>query len=55
MEKATHGEYIFPSLEDLPVVSGQPQGSLWGFFDKNGERDQLGSELLVPIERARVG
>jgi len=33
----------FPNFDQLPKVEGQPQGCLWGYFDKNGERDELGS------------
>lgn len=33
--------YIFPAFDDLPPVPGQPQGCLWGFFDKDGKKDEL--------------
>lgn len=33
----------FPKFDDLPKVEGEPQGSLWGFFDKNGKKDEVGS------------
>lgn len=36
--------YEFPPFEELPAVCGQPQGSLWGFFDKGAEKDELGSK-----------
>lgn len=36
-------EYKFPPFDDLPRVEGMPQGSLWGFFDKNGQKDEVGS------------
>lgn len=39
-------DYEFPPFEELPAVYGQPQGSLWGFFDKGNEKDELGSKLL---------
>jgi hypothetical protein len=38
--------YEFPEFDQLPSVPGQPQGSLWGFFDRGGEKDELGSEFL---------
>lgn len=38
-------KYSFPAFDDLPSVPGQPQGCLWGFFDKDGNKDELGSEL----------
>jgi hypothetical protein len=34
----------FPAFDDLPKVEGQPQGCLWGFFDKDGKKDQIGSK-----------
>ncbi|PSN66454.1 hypothetical protein BS50DRAFT_677653 [Corynespora cassiicola Philippines] len=41
--------YQFPALEDLPKVDGEPQGCLWGFFDKDGVKDEVGSiNLLTP-------
>jgi len=42
----------FPHFDQLPKVPGQPQGCLWGIFDKNGERDELGStSLTLPLPR----
>lgn len=39
----------FPDFDQLPKVEGQPQGCLWGFFDKNGVRDEVGTlNLLSP-------
>jgi hypothetical protein len=35
---------VFPKWEEIPPVPGMPHGCLWGFFDKDGEKDQLGSE-----------
>lgn len=38
-----------PSFDDLPKVEGQPQGCLWGFFDKGQKKDEVGSiNLLTP-------
>lgn len=36
--------FSFPEFDDLPVVKGQPKGCLWGFFDVDGQKDQLGSK-----------
>ncbi|KAF2226142.1 hypothetical protein BDZ85DRAFT_279791 [Elsinoe ampelina] len=40
-------EFAFPNFEDLPIVQGQPQGCLWGFFDKDGKKDELGTLNLL--------
>lgn len=38
-----------PNYEDIPAVEGMPYGCIWGLFDKNGEKDQLGTlNLLTP-------
>lgn len=34
----------FPAFDDLPRIEGQPQGCLWGFFDKDGKKDEIGSQ-----------
>ena len=36
-------EYNFPAFDDLPKVEGMPQGSTWGFFDRDGKKDEIGS------------
>ena len=36
--------HAFPAFDDLPKVEGQPQGCLWGFFDKGQKRDEVGSQ-----------
>ncbi|KAH8704967.1 hypothetical protein BGW36DRAFT_284683 [Talaromyces proteolyticus] len=42
-------EYVFPAFEDLPQVNDQPIGCLWGFFDQDGKKDELGTlNLLTP-------
>jgi hypothetical protein len=43
----------FPEFDDLRVVEGQPQGCLWGFFDKDGNKDQLGSELCKKVKNGQ--
>jgi hypothetical protein len=38
-----------PDFKDMPAVKGMPQGTAWGLWDKNGERDNCGSlNLLTP-------
>jgi hypothetical protein len=38
-----------PDFDDLPHVEGMPKGCAWGIFDKNGEKDKLGTlNLLTP-------
>lgn len=38
-----------PDFKDIPPVKGMPQGTAWGLFDKNGERDNCGTlNLLTP-------
>lgn len=42
-------EYKFPAFDDLPKVDGMPQGSIWGFYDKDGKKDEAGAvNLLTP-------
>jgi hypothetical protein len=36
--------YEFPAFDELPLVEGQPQGCLWGVFDKAGVKDEAGSK-----------
>ncbi|KAG5744562.1 hypothetical protein H9Q69_011572 [Fusarium xylarioides] len=42
--------FSFPDFDDLPVVEGQPKGCLWGFFDVDGQKDQLGTLRLLTKE-----
>lgn len=38
-----------PSFDDLPPVKGMPQGCAWGVFDKDDEKDIMGTlNLLTP-------
>jgi hypothetical protein len=39
---------VFPKWEDIPAVPGMPHGCLWGFFDKDGKRDEIGSKHRPP-------
>ena len=45
----------FPAFDQVAKVEGQPQGCLWGYFDKPGQKDEVGTlNLLTPdiIRRA---
>jgi hypothetical protein len=46
-----------PNFDDLPPVKGMPQGCAWGIFDKDDNRDVLGTlNLLTPdVVKAAVG
>lgn len=38
-----------PDYENIPPVDGMPHGCVWGMFDKDGAKDQLGTlNLLTP-------
>lgn len=38
-----------PDFDELPPVPGMPQGCAWGIFDRNGQKDTLGTlNLLTP-------
>lgn len=37
----------FPALEELPRIPGQPQGCMWGFYDKGAKKDEIGSVNLL--------
>lgn len=38
-----------PNFDDLPPVEEMPQGCAWGIFDKDDEKDVLGTlNLLTP-------
>jgi hypothetical protein len=38
-------KFNFPAFDDLSGIAGQPQGCLWGFFDIDGKKDELGSKF----------
>jgi hypothetical protein len=40
-------EYTFPAFDDLPKVDGMPQGSIWGFYDKAGKKDEIGGKFRL--------
>ncbi|KAI7764886.1 hypothetical protein ACKAV7_012863 [Fusarium commune] len=46
-------DFHFPEFDDLPTVQGQPKGCLWGFFDVDGKKDQLGTLRLLTEEVIR--
>ncbi|RFU74116.1 cyclase [Trichoderma arundinaceum] len=38
-----------PAWDDIPEVPGMPKGCAWGLFDRDGQRDQVGTlNLLTP-------
>ncbi|KAL2268941.1 hypothetical protein VTJ83DRAFT_3787 [Remersonia thermophila] len=40
---------LVPDFDNLPKVEGQPQGCTWGLFDKDGNKDVLGTlNFLTP-------
>jgi hypothetical protein len=41
-------EYDFPAFDDLPKVDGMPQGCIWGFYDKEGKKDEAGGKPTFP-------
>ena len=45
-----------PAFDEIPQMGGVPKGAVWGLWDKNGERDELGSlNLLTPKTVANAG
>lgn len=41
--------FTIPDFDELPPVPGMPQGCAWGIFDRNGQKDTLGTlNLLTP-------
>ncbi|KAF4508542.1 hypothetical protein G6O67_004904 [Ophiocordyceps sinensis] len=43
-----------PDFDDLPKVQDMPQGCAWGVFDKNGEKDLLGTLNFLTPEVVRA-
>lgn len=43
--------YKFPDFDDLlaTATEDQPQGCLWGYFDRNGYKDEIGSKFTVDM------
>lgn len=38
-----------PPFDEIPVQKGVPQGATWGLWDKDGQKDELGTlNLLTP-------
>lgn len=57
---ASEREYAFPDFDELPKIEGQPQGCLWGFFDRDGKKDEVGSMsafffTMISISRMMPG
>lgn len=38
---------VFPAFDDLPKIPGQPQGCMWGFWDKGPIKDEVGTLNLL--------
>lgn len=34
--------FEFPGFDGLPSIAGTPQGCLWGFYDRDGVKDEVG-------------
>lgn len=52
---ATSGDVLgsdhkFPAFDELPKVEGMPQGSIWGFYDKDGKKDEVGCPSRSPAQ-----
>ncbi|OAG42762.1 hypothetical protein AYO21_03045 [Fonsecaea monophora] len=39
--------YTFPKWGDLPRIPNTPQGCLWGFYDRQGKKDEVGAINLL--------
>lgn len=38
-----------PNFDELNPINGMPQGCTWGVFDREGQKDKLGTlNLLTP-------
>lgn len=46
------GDFVFPAFEDVPLIEGLPQGYLWGFYDKDGKKDELGGMRCIVLAAA---
>ncbi|KAJ9667946.1 hypothetical protein H2201_001751 [Coniosporium apollinis] len=44
---------VFPAFDDLPKVEGQPQGCIWGLFDTEGKKDEVGTLNLLTKDVVR--
>src|SRR6186713_1946380 len=46
--------YDFPAWDALPHVKGAPQGCLWGFYDSDDKKDEIGAINLLTPEVVRA-
>jgi hypothetical protein len=46
-------EYTFPEFENLPTVPGTPQGCIWGKYDRDGKKDEVGGKRIRHLETKR--
>lgn len=47
----TSPAFNFPDFDDLlaTATEDQPQGCLWGYFDRDGRKDEIGSKFTVDM------
>lgn len=50
MNDYTDKVYVFSTFDEAEPVPGTPQGCLWGFYDRNGVKDQIGCEIGIRRE-----
>lgn len=47
--RGPQNDLIVPSYDELPPVEGMPHGCTWGLWDREGQKDELGTlNLLTP-------
>ncbi|KAI0168541.1 hypothetical protein BJ166DRAFT_611555, partial [Pestalotiopsis sp. NC0098] len=42
--------FEFPDFDDLLATENRPSGSLWGFFDRDGHKDEIGTLNLLTAD-----
>ncbi|KAF5656267.1 hypothetical protein FCIRC_13764 [Fusarium circinatum] len=47
--------FSFPEFDALSVVKGQPKGCLWGYFDVDSQKDQLGKLVQKAKDEIQTG
>lgn len=50
-----HDKVDLPDFDAIPSLEGLPKGCTWGFWDKDGRKDELGTlNILTPevVKRA---
>jgi hypothetical protein len=41
--------FEFPGFDDLPSINGTPKGCLWGFYDRDGVKDEVGCTYACSV------